>query len=168
MKAAVLLNRGVVRVSGAEARSFLDGLVTCDVKGLAPGQARHGALLTPQGKVLFDFFLSEAPEDLDGGFYLDTSVMAAADLAKRLAFYKLRAKVSIENLSDDLGVLALFDGALGDPDTLGLCIADPRVAAMGWRVIAHKSQLDAVGAEAGAGMVGGEHYLAHRVLHGMN
>lgn len=167
MKAAVLLNRGVVKVSGPDARSFLHGLFTCDVEGLRPGEARHGALLSPQGKVLFDFLLTEAAEDLDGGFYLDTPVMTLAELVKRLGFYRLRAKVVIENLSDDLAVLALFDGRPADPEALGLAFADPRLPAMGYRVICHRSQIDAVIAEAGAGPVGAEEYLALRVRHGI-
>jgi hypothetical protein len=167
MKAAVLLNRGVVKVSGPDARSFLHGLVTCDVERLRPGEARHGALLSPQGKVLFDFLLTEAAEDLDGGFYLDTPVMTVAEFAKRLVFYRLRAKVTIENLSDELAVLALFDGTPADPEALGLAFADPRLAAMGYRVICHRSQTEAVIAEAGAGPVGAEEYLALRVRHGI-
>jgi tRNA-modifying protein YgfZ len=165
MRAAVLLNRGIVRVSGPDAASFLDDIVTCTVKGLPTGQARHGALLSPQGKVLFDFILVEAPEDLDGGFYLDTPVMTAGALAERLAFYKLRAKVEIADLSADMGVLALMDGPLDDPEALGLCYLDPRVAAMGWRVIAHKSQFEAVAEEAGAAMVGAEEHMALRIRH---
>jgi hypothetical protein len=167
MKAAVLLNRGVVKVAGPDARGFLEGLVTCDVAKLSPGEARHGALLSPQGKVMFDFLLTEAAEDLDGGFWLDTPVMTAAELARRLGFYRLRAKVEIADLSADMGVLALFDGVPERPEELGLAYPDPRLAAMGWRVICHRSQFEAVTAEAGATPVGGEEYLALRVRHGV-
>ena len=63
MPAASLTDRGVVRVVGDDARSFLDGLVTSEMDRVAPGHARYAALLTPQGKILFDFLVAEAPEE---------------------------------------------------------------------------------------------------------
>ena len=66
MKAAFLPDRGVVKVSGEDARNFLNGLVTTDVTQLAPGQGRFGALLTPQGKIIIDFLMTEAPPDMAG------------------------------------------------------------------------------------------------------
>ena len=89
---AHLSDRGVVRVSGADARPFLDGLVTCDLDKVGPDRPRFGALLTPQGKLLFDFLLFEAPQDAGGGFYLDCLRFMAPDLAKRLGFYKLQGE----------------------------------------------------------------------------
>ena len=61
MKAAFLTDRGVVKVSGEDARDFLNGLVTTDVTLLQPGLGRFGALLTPQGKITIDFLITEAP-----------------------------------------------------------------------------------------------------------
>ena len=81
-------------VTGEDARSFLDGLVTSDMDKVAVDRARYAALLTPQGKILFDFIVAEADGEQGGGFYLDAPRALAADLAKRLGFYKLRAKVS--------------------------------------------------------------------------
>ena len=106
MPTAHLSDRGLVRVSGAEARTFLDGLVTCELDKVAPDRPRFGALLTPQGKLLFDFLVFEAPQDAGGGFYLDCLRFMAPDLAKRLGFYKLRAKVAVEDLSETLAVVA--------------------------------------------------------------
>jgi len=60
MKAAFLPDRGVVKVSGEDARGFLNGLITTDVTRLEPGAARFGALLTPQGKIIVDFLITEA------------------------------------------------------------------------------------------------------------
>src|SRR5215207_9181829 len=85
---AHLSDRGVVRVSGADSRTFLDGLVTCDLDKVEPDRPRFGALLTPQGKLLFDFLAFEAPQDAGGGFYLDCLRFMAPNLAKRLGFYK--------------------------------------------------------------------------------
>ena len=133
MKAAFLPDRGVVKVSGEDARSFLNGLVTTDVTLLQPGLGRFGALLTPQGKITIDFLITEAPAGHGGGFLIDVPRPLAQGLADKLGFYKLRAKVTVENLSDSLGVLAAWDGQPAmKPD---LAFADPRLEALGWRIL---------------------------------
>src|SRR5947208_12769634 len=113
MKAAFLPDRGVVKVSGEDARNFLNGLVTTDIGLVQPGSARLGALLTPQGKIVVDFLITEAPSGHGGGFLIDCPRALAQTLADKLGFYKLRAKVVIENLSDSVGVLATWDGEPG-------------------------------------------------------
>src|SRR5881392_3524975 len=124
MKAAFLTDRGVVKISGEDARNFLNGLVTTDVTLLRPGLGRFGALLTPQGKIIADFLITEAPSGHGGGFLIDCPRALAQSLADKLGFYKLRAKVAVENLSDSLGVLAVWDGEPSmKPD---LTFADPR------------------------------------------
>src|SRR6202051_5353340 len=133
MKAAFLPDRGVVKVTGADARDFLNGLVTTDVTLLRPGLGRFGALLTPQGKITADFLITQAPSGHGGGFLVDCPRALAQGLADKLGFYRLRAKVQVENLSDSLGVLAAWDGdPTGKPD---LTFADPRQAAARWRVL---------------------------------
>src|ERR1700729_851023 len=133
MKAAFLPDRGVVKVSGEGARDFLNGLVTTDIDLVQPGLGRFGALLTPQGKITTDFLITEAPAGHGGGFLIDCPRALAQGLADRLGFYKLRAKVSVENLSDSLGVLAMWGG---DPSgQRDLAFADPPNAALGWRLL---------------------------------
>src|SRR5205823_3259091 len=133
MKAAFLPERGVVKVSGEDARNFLNGLVTTDVTLLRPGLGRFGALLTPQGKITTDFLITEAPSGHGGGFLLDVPRPLAQGLADKLGFYKLRAKVAVENLCDRIGVLAAWDGEPAmKPD---LAFADPRSNAIGWRIL---------------------------------
>ena len=66
MPTAHLTDRGLVRVAGADARPFLDGLLTCDMDRVTPQVARLGALLPPQGKILFDFLVLSAPEEAGG------------------------------------------------------------------------------------------------------
>ena len=100
--AAFLADRGVVRVEGEDAPGFLQGLLTNDVLALAAGEARYAALLTPQGKILFDFLVLRAP-GAPAAFLLDCPKALAADLARRLAIYKLRAKVAILDESAALG-----------------------------------------------------------------
>jgi folate-binding protein YgfZ len=134
MPSVLLADRGVVRVSGDDAKTFLDGLVTCDLDRISPAEARFGALLTPQGKILFDFIVFQAPSEIGGGYYLDALKVHAPDLAKRLGFYKLRAKVAIEDLSDTLAVAAGWD-APRPTEEAGLVAGDPRLADLGWRAI---------------------------------
>src|SRR6201985_2340167 len=126
MKAALLPDRGLVKVTGETARDFLNGLITSDTTRLQPGLGRFGALLTPQGKIIVDFLITEAPAGHGGGVLIDCPKALADGLATKLKFYKLRAKVTVENLSDDLGVLAAWDGQpAAQPD---LAFADPRHA----------------------------------------
>ena len=105
-KAAMLEDRGVVSVSGEDATGFLQGLLTNDVERLGPGEARYGALLTPQGKILFDMIAVRAPGE-EPSYLIDCAAAQAADLAKRLGFYKLRAKVTIVDQSAGRAVAAL-------------------------------------------------------------
>jgi tRNA-modifying protein YgfZ len=165
MKAALLPDRGVVKVAGESARNFLHGLVTADMLKLAPGAARFCALLTPQGKIIADFFVVEAPASAGGGFFLDTPLARAAMLVERLNIYKLRAKVMIEDLSQTLGVLAAWDG---DGTTkYGLCYADPRLPALGLRLMIPPHLADAAAAEFGATLVTAIDYDAHRIALGV-
>src|ERR1700727_3456765 len=129
MKAAILPDRGVVKVGGEDARNFLNGLVTTDVTLVRPGLGRFGALRTPQGKIVADFLITEAPSGDGGGFLIDCPRALAQGLVDKLGFYRLRAKVAVENLSDGLGVLA---ACAGDPSVKpDLAFADPRHAALG-------------------------------------
>ena len=114
--------RRVLRISGEEAREFLQGLVTNDVRKLDAGLV-YAAMLTPQGKYIADFFL--VPQD-DGAVLLDVAAPLAEDLVKRLSLYKLRAKVTIEpsELAVSRGTGPMPEGAF----------ADPRHPDMGWRL----------------------------------
>jgi folate-binding protein YgfZ len=164
MKAAFLPDRGVVKVSGEDARNFLNGLVTTDVTELAPGLGRFGALLMPQGKIIVDFLITEAPSGHGGGFLVDCPRALAQGLADKLGFYKLRAKVAVENLSDSLGVLAAWDGDLAvKPD---LSFADPRNEALGWRVLIPEELKQKVADLIGAELVDSAAYEAHRIASG--
>jgi hypothetical protein len=181
MPTAHLSDRGVVRISGEDARTFLDGLVTCDMDRVTPQTPRFGALLTPQGKLLFDFIVFEAPQDAGGGFYLDCLKFMAPDLTKRLGFYKLRAKVAVEDLSESLAVVAGWGDALKPDDEIGLVGEDPRLPALGWRAIVAaqdaaalasplEGEADSAGSRAGEGespTPGYRAYHAHRIALGV-
>src|SRR5262249_30085581 len=126
-------DRGVVKVAGNDAAKFLNGLVTSDIGKVAPERPRFAALLTPQGKIIADFIVAQAAPADGGGYFLDCPRALAATLVERLNFYKLRAKVINEDLSEILGVLAIWDGA-GETE-YGLCYRDPRLRALGARCI---------------------------------
>src|SRR5215213_4550615 len=165
MKAAFLPDRGVVKVSGEDAREFLNGLVTTDITLLRPGLGRFGALLTPQGKITADFLITEAPAGHGGGFLIDCARALASGLASKLGFYKLRAKVTVEDLSDSLGVLAAWHGEPAiKPD---LAFADPRQGALGWRILIPEELAQKVADLLGAELVDSELYEAHRIASGI-
>jgi folate-binding protein YgfZ len=165
MKAALLPDRGVVKVAGDDARKFLNGLVTSDVAKVTPAAASFTALLTPQGKIIVDFILAEAPGADGGGFFLDCPRALAATVLQRLNFYKLRAKVIVEDLSDILGVLAVWDG--NATTEYGLCYQDPRLAALGLRCMLPPHLSSEAAADLGAELVDPAAYEAHRITLGV-
>ncbi|WP_316167497.1 MULTISPECIES: folate-binding protein [unclassified Bradyrhizobium] len=162
MKATFLDDRGVVQVSGDDARKFLNGLFTTDVTKLTPGEARFGALLTPQGKIIVDFLVAQVPAtDAGERFLLDCPRALAQALTDKLNLYKLRAKVAVSNRSGELGVIAVWDGAIGA--TPEPSFADPRHERLGARVIAPQEALAEIAARLGAEIVDSDAYEAHRI-----
>lgn len=99
MPSALLKDRALVSVSGAEAEHFLQNIVTTDLDQLGTGEAKPGALLTPQGKILFDFLVSRAG---DNAFLLECRADVADDFIRRLMLYRLRAKVDISKQEQSL------------------------------------------------------------------
>src|SRR5258707_5072222 len=165
MKAALLPDRGVVKVAGDDARKFLNGLVTSDIAKGTRGARIFAALLPPQGKTVVDFILAEAPPADGGGFFLDCPRALAPTLLQRLNFYKVRAKVFVEDWSETLGVLAVLDGtAVTD---YGLCYRDPRLASLGLRCMLPPHLAADAAADLGAELVDAPAYEAHRIALGM-
>lgn len=164
MKAALLTDRGVLRVTGEPARHFLHNLVTANIGTLTPGHARYAALLTPQGKIIADFFVVEASAEDGGGFFIDAPKALVAELAQKLTFYKLRAKVTIEAL-DALAVLAAWDG-IGSTE-YGLDFRDPRLPALGQRVLIPADVVQEAAKDLGAALVDASAYEAHRIALGV-
>jgi folate-binding protein YgfZ len=124
-------DRSVFRLDGEDARHFLHNLLTADIEHLKPGQAAYAALLTPQGKILFDMFVVA-----DGdGFLIDCATSRKADLIKRLTFYKLRAKVAINDLPGKAMGVSPVERTNG--------FADPRWSGMGWRFVSDQDAMPA-------------------------
>jgi folate-binding protein YgfZ len=121
--AAHLTSRAAIALRGADWRGFLQGLLTQDVETLVDGEIRFGALLTPQGRLLFDLFLVGAGD----GCLIDVAAAHREAMIQRLTVYRLRAKVTIAPVETE--VWALWNG--GAPQA-GWSI-DPRLAGLGWR-----------------------------------
>ena len=143
MEAAFLDDRAVIAISGPEARPFLQGLVTNDVAtGLAPGNGLYTALLSPQGKILFDFFVTEG----DGALLLDVARDSAEALLRRLKMYRLRAKVEIE-ARPQLGVFLNLKGHPSNRPTpyaeRAVSFTDPRSPELGVRSIGAIAEMPA-------------------------
>ncbi len=131
----LLAGRSVLIVEGPDAAHFLHNLVTADIEGLAEGQSRYAALLTPQGKILFDFFVVREGD----AFRIDCAASQKEALLKRLGLYRLRAKVTVAEAADKAVAVS--------PDGGG--VADPREPRMGWRnIVAAGSGDEAQGYDA--------------------
>ena len=154
MGACVLHDRAILAVSGADAEGFLNRLFTNDMLGMRRGEARYAALLSPQGKLLFDFLVMHGAD----GFWIDCRRDQAVDLARRLGMFKLRAKVAIADRTAELAVAARW----GDAPALlpGEAFRDPRHPDLGQRIVAHPDALRDLVGEAGA-------YQVHRIALGI-
>ena len=165
MKAAFLPDRGVVKVVGDDARDFLHGLISANILTLAPGAARFGALLSPQGKIFADFIVTASPAEDGGGFFLDVPRALAKPLVDKLKLYKLRSRVTVEDLSEILGVLAAWDGS--GTAAFGLTYADPRLPTLGLRVMIPSHRAADAAASLGATLVEADEYDAFRIALGI-
>jgi len=158
MKTAHLSNRALVSINGDMAVEFLQNLITCDVDGLKEGEAGFGGLLTPQGKILFDFFCIRTGQ----GFLFDIASELQADFIKRMTFYKLRTPVEISAVENGNKIFAAWDGnKKPDMDDIdiedGHAYFDPRAGMMGIRIITVQQQVNSDLAE----------YNSHRIAVGM-
>lgn len=131
-KVVVLEERGICKISGADARDFLQGLITNDIELAAEKRAIHTGLLSPQGKILFEFLIVAEGD----GYLIDVAAEYLPDLIKRLNMYKLRADVEIKDMSNEMAV-GISDAGL----------ADPRYGPLGNRIIVKSGKFEGAGAE---------------------
>jgi len=131
-KTALLADRGVVRVDGSDAEKLLQGLITNDVELGVSHRSVFAALLSPQGKVLFDFFIARH----GGSFLIETAAEKTAELVKRLEMYRLRARVDIEDASEKFVVQVDWHYA-PPPEHAGQMsqMFDPRLPELGLRTL---------------------------------
>lgn len=172
-----LPDRGILAISGPDARAFLQGLVSNDVEKVDERHAVWAAFLTPQGKYLHDFFLAQ---DADGTLLLEGERGRLDDLRKRLTLYKLRSKAEIADRSDDFLVAAVFGvdagAALGldgsDAGTAtdfagGIAFVDPRLAEAGTRAVLPTENGRQALLDAGLAEAGRDTYDRHRLVLGL-
>jgi folate-binding protein YgfZ len=157
-RTALLPDRGVVRVSGEDAGKLLQGIITGDMALLSSQRAIHAALLTPQGKILFEFFVVRSGD----AFLLETAGDQVAALVRRLALYKLRAKADIRDMQDAYSVSAAWGGPEQDRgEASHVAFPDPRLPELGTRVLAEG------GPAAGGTDADAQDYHAHRIALGV-
>jgi folate-binding protein YgfZ len=159
-KFCVLGDRGVIEVAGADAAGFLQRLITNSVRDIPQGEGRYAGFLTPQGKLLFDFFAVPLPEGGDAGYLIDCARAQAADLVKRLNMHKLRANITIGDKSETLAVAAVLSGE-APAGIEGLVFRDSRTPLMGLRIIAPRDILARL-TDTGEAV-----YEAHRIAQGV-
>lgn len=134
-----LIDRGVIKIAG-DATALLHKVITNTMLDFPAGESRFSALLTAQGKLLFDFFILPLPEGPEHGYYIDCNKDQTADLIKRLTFHRMRAKFTIEDQNETLGIAA-FWGSEPPAGLEGIVYKDTRAEGMGSRVIAPLSEL---------------------------
>jgi len=132
---AARLDRTILRITGPDARGFLDNLITQNLGLLAAQPVIYGGLLSPQGKVQADFFVW--PE-ATGGVFVEADPSRGLDLLRRLQMFKLRAAVTIEDVSAAHAVL-VGEGQGAHPP-------DPRAPALGWRALVSAAEAQSAGA----------------------
>lgn len=159
---ALLADRGVVSVTGPDARAFLDNLITNDMALLDARDAIHAALLTPQGKILFAFFVVKTP----AGYLLETGLEQTAALAKRLALYKLRAQVEIKDAAGEV-VVAVSEGDVRARPQGAIAFVDPRSERLGDRVLLPAPLVGDLTARMGARRMLPQTHAAHRIAAGI-
>jgi folate-binding protein YgfZ len=150
LRCVTLESRGIARLAGEDARDFLQGLISNDVALLTPERALYAALLTPQGKYLFDFLLYDRGDVI----LLECEGARLPALLQRLTMYRLRAKVAIEDVSEAFAVMAVLGRAAADAFALphhaaaarlegeAVLAVDPRSAELGVRALLPRSGVD--------------------------
>ena len=158
---ALLPDRGVVSVTGPDAVAFLDNLISNDMALLASQEALHAGLLSPQGKILFEFMVVKTPV----GFLLETALAQTAALAKRLTLYKLRAKVEIKDAPGEVIVAASFGDVRARPQG-AIAFVDPRSAKLGDRLLLPAPAVGDLVAKTAARRMSPGLVAAHRIAFG--
>ena len=154
-----LTNRGIISVTGSDSRDFLQGIISNDITLVSPNKTIYAALLTPQGKYLFDFFISQSGEKL----LIECEKDRVPDLMKRLRIYKLRADANLVDETETYSIFAIWGDdaaqATGLHNERGLAheisggtqFIDPRLNTAGVRSVlpieAAEAQLQSLAAE---------------------
>jgi len=179
LKAAVLRDRSIVTLGGTDRVKFLQGLVTNDIRRLAPPRALYAGFLTGQGKLLYDLFLMAEQDRI----LIDIAAAHVEDFLARLTRFKLSAKVEFAEAQPPLAVAAVWgtgaaarlglgteEGAAGGVAARGAChgFVDPRIADLGVRLVYPADHpIEAELAELGVAGATASDYAAHRLALGV-
>ncbi len=171
--ACLLPDRAVLQIGGSEVLNFLQNLLSNNLDLVSPERAIYTLLLTPQGKYQFDFFVMER----EGAYLVDCDREAAPQLLARLTFYKLRADVTLRDLSEDWAVGVVFDdtlspdisstGGAASPFHGGIQFNDPRLPALGTRFLVPVGNAEAALSQAPASRVPPQEYDIYRLSLGV-
>ncbi len=168
---SILPDRGVISVTGDDARTFLQGIVSNDTEKVSSDRTGFGAFLTPQGKFLFDFFMAEH----DGQILIETDNGRIEEFIKRLSLYKLRANVTLTNITEGYNVAVVFGAGsletLSLPAEPGACITygsgiaftDPRLSEAGARLIVPSNDTDDILNDPSFQATDAKSYDLHRI-----
>jgi folate-binding protein YgfZ len=170
-RAAVLADRGLLRIGGEDRIAFLQGLVSNDVAPAAGDRVVYAAFLTPQGKFLHDLFVAGIGEAV----FLDCEAGRREDLLQRLMRHRLRSRIEISDVTGTFAVAVAFDGAeraggepgAAKPFAAGVAYADPRLAGAGWRFVLPRAEATADLRAAGFELVEPEAYDRWRLALGL-
>ena len=145
----ILEDRGILYINGADAKEFLQNLISNDISKVTEDNSCFASLLTPQGKFLFAFIIAKHKS----GYFLDCEKSQIEALFKQLSIYKLRSKIEIMNLSNEFVIAAFnkrkflnFEGAIDIPGNTikyreDSIILDPRNKDLGARLIINLEKL---------------------------
>jgi len=165
MKASLLPDRRIVRFAGEGARAFLNDLFTSEMTTLPAGEWRYCALLTPQGKLIVDVLVMFAA-GAEEVCHIDVPASQLQPFLARMKLYDLRSRYRLQDLSAQFAIMAVWDGTAAVPaEHPGG--ADPRLPALGQRIMLPPDAAAGVAAALGADLVAADVYEAHRVALGV-
>ncbi len=159
---AILQDRGFIHITGSGTQDFLQGLITNDMSRLENRKALYGGLLTPQAKILFDFFVMR----FDDGVLIDVRKDIVQDLEKRLTFYKLRAAVEISDVTDNFVVVTLWGDITSLPKSI-VAYNDPRFSDLGMRCLVPAPEVESMIEGVACEQATPDAYHARRIVLGI-
>ena len=172
---AVLANRTILSVSGDDARTFLQGMISNDIDKVAADRSIYAAFLSPQGRFLHDFLIAQHGDEL----LFDCDAERAGDLLRRLSMYRLRAKVKIEAANERWTAAAVFGAGLPSIPGLapdrgaavewrgGVAFVDPRLARAGIRMILPANEAPSILSDLPGEAASAEDHDMHRLHLGL-
>ena len=171
----ILEDRGLISISGKDAREYLQNIITNDINKVSKTSSIFSALLNPQGKYLFEFFIIKS----NNGYFLDCDNKITEELINNLAKYKLRSQVEIKDLSSEfvIGIINLDkfkeiqNNEKNKADTIlykeSPIFVDSRKKELGARILSNLKKLDLAIKELNLKKSDIRTYLDHAYRHGI-